>query len=196
MILNRQLIKILEDLGIHAQVFKNLQTLAVDRLRYLTTTGAVNTATFLEEMDCPRATRIPSLIRLLNQVGLDHRQDHFLYSIVEMVLVTKLRDIKYRGRIPVDSGYTLYGIMDETGYLQDGEIYVSIPSPEHWHIRRHVTPRQLLIHNIVLIRVSGCDRSFSRRRKKSPCPGPGPCYTLSCYASGRRASRRRHRRTF
>ena len=42
-----------------------------------------------------------------------------------MAVITKLRDIKYRGRIPVESGYTLYGIMDETGQLSEGEVYVS-----------------------------------------------------------------------
>jgi hypothetical protein len=72
---------------------------------------------------------MPALIRLLNQIGLDYRQDAFLCSVIEMVVVTKLRDIKYRGRIPVDSGHTLYGIMDETGCLPEGEVYVSAESP-------------------------------------------------------------------
>lgn len=72
---------------------------------------------------------MPSLIRLLHQIGLDYRQDSFMYSVMEMAIVTKLRDIKYRGRIPVKSGHTLYGIMDETGYLQEGEVYVSTCSP-------------------------------------------------------------------
>ena len=131
MILNRQLIKILEDLGVPSEVFLDLQRAAVDKLRYLTTTPAINSASFLEEMDSPRATRLPSLIRLVHQIGLDFRQDAFLYSVIEMAVVTKLRDIKYRGRIPVDSGNTLYGIMDETGYLAEGEVYVvTESSPE------------------------------------------------------------------
>lgn len=125
LMLNRPLIKILEDLGVQPQVFLNLQNTAIDKLRYLTTTSAVNSANFLEEMNCCRSTRMPSLIRLLNQIGLDYRQDHFLYSVVEMAVVMKLRDIKYRGRIPVPLGHTLYGIMDETGELAEGEVYVS-----------------------------------------------------------------------
>lgn len=58
------------------------------------------------------------------QIGLDNHQDTFLYRVVEMTVITKLRDIKYRGRIAVSDGVTLYGIMDETGYLREGEIYV------------------------------------------------------------------------
>ena len=78
MILNRQFIKILEDLGVPETVFMDLQQTAIDRLRYLTTTSAVNSATLLEEMDSPKATRVPSLVRLLSDIGLDYRQDHFL----------------------------------------------------------------------------------------------------------------------
>jgi hypothetical protein len=144
MILNRQLIKILEDLGVPYAVFLDLQRAAVDKLRYLTTTSAINSASFLEEMDCPRATQLSSLIRLLNQIGLDFHQDAFLYSVIEMAVVTKLRDIKYRGRIPVDSGYTLYGIMDETGYLSEGEVYVvTESSPEGG--------RRVLVQNRIVV---------------------------------------------
>lgn len=124
MILNRQLIKILEDLGIQRGVFMALQTVAVDQLRIMTR-SAVNTAHFLEQADTTRATRAPYLICRLGQMGLDYRQDPFLYRVVMMTVVTKLRDIKHRGRIPVKDGVTLYGVRDETGYLQEDEIYVT-----------------------------------------------------------------------
>ncbi len=104
LILNRQLIKILEDLGVPGSVLLGIQKQATDRLRYVTTTIPINAASFLDEMDSPKATRIPDLIRLLYLIGLDYRQDPFLYQIVEMAVVMKLRDIKYRGRIPVKDG--------------------------------------------------------------------------------------------
>lgn len=124
MILNRQLIKILEDLGVRSNVFLDLQTYAVNKLRCMTT-SAMNTATLLESIEMAKATRVPSLIKMLDEIGLDYHGDHFLYSIVEMAVVHHLRDIKYRGRIPVEQGVTLYGIMDETGELQEGEVYVA-----------------------------------------------------------------------
>ncbi|KAK5173144.1 uncharacterized protein LTR77_003266 [Saxophila tyrrhenica] len=124
LILNRQLIKILEDLGVPASALHDVQKQATDKLRHVTTGNAVNAANFLEEQDSPKSTRIPTLIRLLNQIGLNYRQDSFLYRVVEMSIVTTLRDIKYRGRIPVFPGHTLYGIMDETGYLREGEVFV------------------------------------------------------------------------
>ena len=137
MILNRQFIKILEDLGVQRNVFMDLQNTAVERLRHLTTTPSpVNSAKWLEELDCPKATRLPSLVEMLSDIGLDYRADGFLSSVVEIVVVTLLRDIKYRGRIPVAEGYKLYGIMDETGYLKENEIFVSAVClhVSHWRI--------------------------------------------------------------
>lgn len=55
---------------------------------------------------------------------MDYHQDPFLYRVVEMTVITNLRDIKYRGRIPVTDAVTLYGITDDSGYLREGEIYV------------------------------------------------------------------------
>ena len=123
MVLNRPLIKILEDLRINGDVFLEMQSAAVDQLR-LMTGSAINTAHFLEQADTTRATRVPSLIGKLGQIGLTYHEDSFLSRVVEMTVITKLRDIKYRGRIPVANGATLYGVADETGYLREGEIYV------------------------------------------------------------------------
>ncbi|CAK4030745.1 RNA-dependent RNA polymerase 1 [Lecanosticta acicola] len=123
MVLNRPFIKIFEDLGIGMQVFLDLQRDAMDHLRKMTQ-SSINTALFLEEAEGIKATRLPSLIRHLGQIGHDYHQDEFLYQVVEMAVVSKLRDFKYRGRYPVPDGVTLYGIMDETGYLKEGQIYV------------------------------------------------------------------------
>lgn len=110
MILNRQFIKIFEDLGIPLKVFTDLQTQAIDQLRSMTH-SSINTATFLEDLEMTKSVKLPQLIRHLGQIGLDYHSDQFLYHVVEMAVVSKLRNIKYRGRIPVRDGLTLYGIM-------------------------------------------------------------------------------------
>lgn len=122
MFLNRQLIKILEDLEVPSEVFFDLQEDAISKLRYMTE-SPINTGLFLRQ-SIPQATHISSLIWHLAEAGLDYHDDSFLYSVVEMAIVTELRDLKYRGRIPVKDGMTLYGIMDETGVLQEGEVFV------------------------------------------------------------------------
>jgi hypothetical protein len=123
MYLNRQLIKILEDLNVPSQAFFDLQDTATSRLRYMTE-SPYNTSLFLKTSVITKATQISSLIWHLGEAGLDYRKDEFLSSVVDMAVVTELRDIKYRGRILVDDGMTLYGIMDETGYLQEGQVFV------------------------------------------------------------------------
>lgn len=39
--------------------------------------------------------------------------------------MSSLRDLKYRARIPIEKGCLLYGIMDETNTLEDGEVYIA-----------------------------------------------------------------------
>jgi hypothetical protein len=123
MFLNRQLIKILEDLSVPSQAFFGLQDAATSRLRYMTE-SPYNTSLFLKTSVITRATLLSSLIWHLGEAGLDYRKDEFLSSVIDMAVVTELRDIKYRGRILVKDGMTLYGIMDETGYLQEGQVFV------------------------------------------------------------------------
>ena len=39
--------------------------------------------------------------------------------------MSNLRSLKYRARIPIEKGYVLYGIMDETNTLKEGEVYIA-----------------------------------------------------------------------
>lgn len=128
MILNRGYIKILEDLGVPLQVFMELQEAAVDELAMITS-STINASIFLSSSLTSKTAQLPALLEHIYDIGLDYHTDTFLRDVVEMAVVTKLRDIKYHGRIPVQNGVTLYGIMDETGYLQEGEIYVVTEKP-------------------------------------------------------------------
>ncbi|KAL1303235.1 hypothetical protein AAFC00_006650 [Neodothiora populina] len=128
MVLNKQIIKILEDLGVNTGAFLSLQTAAVQRLR-LMTESTINASTLLDEGPVSKVAQLATLLEHLSDIGLEYGADTFLRDVVEMAVITNLRDIKYRGRIPVRNGVTLYGIMDETDYLQEGEIYVVIDRP-------------------------------------------------------------------
>lgn len=123
MFLNRQLINILEDLGVPCAAFTELQAMAINKLQGMTE-SSINTAHLLEEVQSPKATKLPALIRHLGQLGLDYQRDEFLWKVVQMSVVAQLRAVKYKGRIPVEEGMTLYGVVDETNYLREGEIFV------------------------------------------------------------------------
>lgn len=54
------------------------------------------------------------------------QEDEFLVGVVETGVLIELRALKHKARIIVEKGATLYGIMDETGTLQEGEIFVTL----------------------------------------------------------------------
>ncbi|OAX80444.1 hypothetical protein ACJ72_05225 [Emergomyces africanus] len=120
--LNAQLIKILEDLGVDGEVFLKLQADEISRLRG-TATSTAQAARFLEDTNVAKSVGLPWLISILEGFGLRHSDDEFLRRVMELSVLIKLRDLKYRARIRVPKAVTLFGIMDETGTLKEGEIF-------------------------------------------------------------------------
>ena len=94
----------------------------MERLRR-TTLSAVNAASFLERELVGKSARVPWLIRKLHYVGFEFFGGSFLRGVVELAVLSQLRDLKHRSRIFVEQGLTLYGIMDETDTLAEGEIH-------------------------------------------------------------------------
>jgi len=142
MYLNRQLIKILEDLGIPADYLLEIQQEEVDSLRKISQ-SPVLAASFLERSNLAQSTRMPFLIRALVRLKLNFLNDRFLRRMLELAVIVKLRELKYRSRIRVNQGLTLYGIMDETGFLREGEVYCPFLS--------ETGQRQILIGNRLVI---------------------------------------------
>lgn len=126
--LNNQLVKILEDLQVPPSAFLKLQADEINRLRSAVKSNA-NAMKFVEDSHIAKSVGLPWLIRILQGLDLDYSQDDFLRRVMELALLMKLRDLKYRARIPVPKAVTLYGIMDETGYLKEGEIFCCFLSP-------------------------------------------------------------------
>jgi hypothetical protein len=83
MYLNRQYIKIMEDLGVDPDVLMELQNDAVERLRR-TTLSAVNAASFLERELIGKSARMPWLIRQLYYMGFEFLEDPFLRGTVNL----------------------------------------------------------------------------------------------------------------
>ncbi|KAL8770253.1 MAG: hypothetical protein Q9194_005219 [Teloschistes cf. exilis] len=119
MFLNRQLIKILEDLGVPSQ--------------------AIRGASRRSSRATPHYFRKPCQCRILSPTECD---DGFLRDTLELSVLIQLRELKYRSRIYVERGFTAYGkliyssivdfakqkqgIMDETEFLKEGQIYCSV----------------------------------------------------------------------
>ncbi|KAF4918297.1 RNA-dependent RNA polymerase 1 [Colletotrichum viniferum] len=124
MVLNRQMIKILEDLEVRNDFFLRLQKTELDRLRAVTA-DAYNTGTFLHMQGIGLNCFLPSFIKSLDKYGIDYRRDDFLRTVVQNVVLQELRLLKHKARIPVPKGVTVFGVMDETGFLREGEVYIA-----------------------------------------------------------------------
>ncbi|KAK0736091.1 RNA dependent RNA polymerase-domain-containing protein [Apiosordaria backusii] len=124
MMLNRQLIKIMEDMGAPAWWFLELQQKEVNRLRAITRTVS-NTASFLAMKGIGESIHLSQFLRQAEAMDADYRQDLFLRNVVEMVLLKEMKLLKHKARIPVPRGITLFGVMDETGLLEEGQVCVS-----------------------------------------------------------------------
>ncbi|KAL9594745.1 MAG: hypothetical protein Q9219_006857 [cf. Caloplaca sp. 3 TL-2023] len=149
MYLNRQLIKILEDLGVPEQAFMDLQDEAVEQLR-ITAENPINASSYLQRNLVGKSARLPWLIRKLYYMGLSFSDDSFLRHTHELAILVQLRELKYRSRIYVERGMTLFGwlnaleiadeakvwlgIMDETDYLEEGQIYCSVQNEKSGEI--------------------------------------------------------------
>lgn len=127
LILNRQNIKILEDLGVGNHAFLDLQTEELSRLRPALQ-SPIHTAEYIAGGHIAKTIRLPWLIGTLYHLRLHFVNDAFLRQAVELTVLAQLHDLKYRGRIPVKGGVTLYGVMDETGYLKENQIYCPMGS--------------------------------------------------------------------
>lgn len=129
MYLNRQFVKILEDLGTPAQAFLDLQAEQVRTIKRMTQ-AYVNAALALELNHWCGAQRLPSLLRMLSRIGVDPDDDGFLKEIIDICALAQLRELKYRARIHIEKGCTLFGIMDETDFLNEGEVCVNMGKRE------------------------------------------------------------------
>lgn len=127
--LNRQMIKIMEDMNIPERWFVELQNNRVTELREVTA-NIKNTAKFLKRHNVGGSIQLYKLFNECNQLQVDYKEDPFLRSLVEVAILRELRLVKHRARIPVEKGITLFGIMDETGYLLENQVYVTFDTME------------------------------------------------------------------
>lgn len=127
MFLNRQIIKIFEDLGVESEFFRELQAQAVESLRKATLSSA-NAAEFLAAHNVGGPVHLSWFIKQLDSLNLSFQADRFLRDVVHTAVLLELRALKHRSRIPVKKGFTLFGIMDETGILEEGEVFIIVDS--------------------------------------------------------------------
>ncbi|KAJ8120580.1 hypothetical protein ONZ43_g2746 [Nemania bipapillata] len=129
LVLNRQMIKILEDMKVPDSWFMKAQNRELNRLRKITAMTN-NTVVFLRRQKVAEQMGFYQFIRRLHQLSFDYKKDAFLCSVVEAVVLREVRLLKHKSRIPVEHGVTLFGVMDEFGYLGDEEVFITFDKQE------------------------------------------------------------------
>ncbi|KAF9821946.1 hypothetical protein IEO21_00376 [Rhodonia placenta] len=128
--LNRPLIMLLEGLGVPYEVFEALQDDAVQDAE-----GAVHSlessARLLEAYGLGASFRLPSTMVNMHRLGLRPlSEDIFWQQMMDFAVNHVLRELKHHARIPLPDGWTLVGVADVHGYLEEGEIFACVDSPD------------------------------------------------------------------
>ena len=142
MFLNRQTIKIMEDIGVEDSFFLDLQSQEIERLRKIITSAA-NAAKFLSSQSIGDRCHLPWFIKRLYALDIEFRSDRFLCDVLEMSVLMEVKTLKHRARYPVPHGLTLYGIMDETGILEENQIFCIFQGNEG--TRKIITKKNVMI---------------------------------------------------
>ncbi|KAJ3121584.1 hypothetical protein HK100_012326 [Physocladia obscura] len=123
--LNRQIILILEDLGVPKQVFLELQRKFVRELA-----GIWSSPKKLIKLAGIDGV-FGNSVQLWENLGIpDWFANKFVRHAFDHIRAYKLKEIKYRARLQIPGGWTLFGVLDETGTLKEGQVYVQLLSPE------------------------------------------------------------------
>ncbi|KFM79305.1 RNA-dependent RNA polymerase 1, partial [Stegodyphus mimosarum] len=120
MFLNRPLITILEQLGIESNVFLKLQKAMIFDL---------TNSLIYEKKACSTLSNFTSLdypYRKLLKAGICVTEEPFFRSLLLSVYKTAIDQLRSKARIavPPESGRNMLGVIDETGTLEYGEVFV------------------------------------------------------------------------
>lgn len=133
--LNRPLIKILEDLQVEPEHLLKLQDNAVKELERARS-SILGAATLLDRNGLATSSKLFTILRRLRKVlGIDLKtsatcrnglSDTFVESCISLAVTCALKNLKFKARIPLPDCWNLVGIADESGYLEEKEIYAAI----------------------------------------------------------------------
>ncbi|TPX56009.1 hypothetical protein PhCBS80983_g04858 [Powellomyces hirtus] len=124
--LNHQYIILLETLGIKKEVFLELRDESIEQLNLSLQKPKEAAKLLAENQDEIGVSSV--LIELIN-AGFFDAKEPFLINQLRLFRALQLKDLKRRARIHVKKACTLLGVMDESGLLPEGKLYVQYTNP-------------------------------------------------------------------
>ncbi|RGB37602.1 RNA dependent RNA polymerase-domain-containing protein [Rhizophagus diaphanus] len=123
--LNRQIILLLSTLGVPDDVFIPLQNQMRDDINSIMTDKNNALEICKRNMGTRETSHIKSTIISMIDAGMMQGNiDPFLKAILECKRVYTLKSLRYKARILMPNSFLLLGVIDETGILEEDEIYV------------------------------------------------------------------------
>jgi RNA-dependent RNA polymerase len=87
-------------------------------------------AKFLDAYGLGTSYRLTSVMLSIQKLGFDDLDDIFFRQSLEFAIHHVLRELKQHARILIPGGWTLVGVADVHGFLQEGEIFACFRHPE------------------------------------------------------------------
>ncbi|KAI7818038.1 RNA dependent RNA polymerase-domain-containing protein [Gamsiella multidivaricata] len=126
--LNRQIIILLTALGVPDSVIWTLKNNMVRDLERIESDGMIAIKTLYQNWDENGTSKMMvSMIR----AGFLQAEDPFIKNLLTLFKWQMLEELSKKARIFVPKGAYLLGVCDETGELQEGEIFVQVSSVEN-----------------------------------------------------------------
>ena len=126
--LNRPLIKLLEDLGIHPRQFLKLQAQATAKIAN-SRTALTSAITLLRDWSLAPATHFTRTLDYLARHSVTRSAafaNPFVSRCLDAAVAHALREVKHSGRIPLPGCYNLVGVLDVDECLGPDEIYAKM----------------------------------------------------------------------
>ena len=126
--LNHQIISLLSSppMDIDAEVFMDLQV----RMQKLLEDMFVKPAVALKVISqyAAESSSFKVMARMIRG-GMSMTEEPFLANLIHLFQCSKMKEVKEKARVLVEEGAQLVGVLDETGTLQYGEIFVQYTDP-------------------------------------------------------------------
>ncbi|KAG0347564.1 hypothetical protein BG004_007468 [Podila humilis] len=131
--LNRQIIILICALGVPDHVILNLKNAMVRDLDRIETEEELAKRMIVQNW---HEGGISSMMTSMIVHGFLQRGDPFIKNLLTLFRLQMLEELSKKARIFVPQGAFLLGVPDETGTLEENEIFVQVSSPDNFTMRR------------------------------------------------------------
>lgn len=149
--LNRNLVCVLETLGVPAAVFLKKQAEEIREIDYMLGHSYETAAALLQQYGLGGTFAVPEALRSLWKLGKAARYitgplAAFLDGVLLTARLSILREIKFRCRIQLSGCWSLVGGVDESNTLGEGEVYIAMDNAHGYHEGAVMVAHSPLLH--------------------------------------------------